>query len=481
MNDRHYDSAVRCAKRVSFDNDEESFIKLCYSLEDKIANVVDTEIKNYEDYYIDRDMAIHDVQSSIYMYLRSDTFAHGKYESKFYHMCYNLLSGMAHDAVSDQMNMDGISDVEDYGSTVGFTPLSIDEIKEAELLDDIISQFQEVVTNPGRKRSKYKIGMCTFSKREMQVVALYLGFTPNGEMSYKQIGKRYKICGARVSQIYNKAIRKFNRAIHFLAHTEHYFVGSYVREDEVSAKEKIQSPGLNNDRRKSYTPIRNCIRTASLSNLNWIVNGSVFIIPDKYEYIQNFTGNLEIPDLEQFVNKTNCLCMEKDIDGVAYLSFRSSSTTQYHAYPIDEESFLKNTLCEVSYKVKRQVFIRAARDYLMSIVIYINKDGEYVWSFVPPYHIRFEVQRKGAYYSTRVVAYRIAGTFVGTLAGSFFDKDNDPNPYRSIVSMYGKAIIVSEETITVNPPDAHGDDEVWMKSAYDNMVEKVSLYQQVKE
>lgn len=474
-------SAIRCAERVAFENDGESFIKLCYSLEDKITTAVDEEINMCDHYYIDRDMAISDVKSSIYIYLRNDNIKNGKFSSKFYYMCNVHLPRMARDAISNQISMDGISDEVDYGGIIGFHPLSFDRINEAKLLNDIITRFQDAVS--GKKRSSYKIGMAKISQREMQVIALYLGFTSHGAMTYEQIGKRYNVTHTRISQIFNKGIRKLRSAVHFLAIYDNYFVGAYISENTIAKEEP--TPVKNNKRKKiiihnqtyHVRPI-NADYNPELFVIKRFENRSTFVLPEKYEWIENFTGNLELPDLDMFIRDTSGLELEME-NNKRYLSFRGKGT-QFHSYTIDKESFLKNELSEVSYTITRQVFIRSTRDDTMSIVIYINANGKFVWSFVPPYHIRFEVQKKDTeWYSTRVVAYKLSGTFVRSIM-SFFDRNVEPNPYRSIIATYGNIILVSDETLTKNPPDPRGADEEWMRSMYEYMVNQVAVYQQRK-
>ena len=471
------------ARDVVFENNEESFIKMCYMMNNKITDAICNEIENLNCtvQYIDKDMAISDVQSSIYIALRTNKdFKNDNIKRKFYYMIRRELRNMAHDAVSNQLCMDGISEVADYGDTIGFNPLSIDEIEERRFISDLVMRFQDAVLG---NDNKYKIGLSTLRPREMQALAYNLGFMECGELSYTQIGHKFNRSRETVRQIAHKGLRKLRGAVSYLAKYKWYFVGTYI--DEPSYRKNDQP--RRNDRDQKITQditvsphLYFKSRSETVIDISpvdaWDDNCSIFRVPDKCKTIYEFTGDNKLPSIDDYDGIDIINDVDEFGNATRYVLF---DTSKFFAYHVTFNSVRYNSLHRDPRRSKRAVFIRSIKDDAMSLVFYTDKTGQFLMTYVPPYHIRFEVQKIEDMYSVRTVAYQLSGTYIKSHhPNDFFDRYNDPNPYRSIVKMYGKILFISDEVIIKNPPDYSGKDEHWMRPMYDLMVDKVIDYQQ---
>ena len=471
------------ARDVVFENNEESFIKMCYMMNNKITYAKCNEIENFNCtvQYIDIDIAISDVQSSIYIALRTNKdFKNDNIKRKFYYMIRRELRNMAHDAVSNQLCMDGISEVADYGDTIGFNPLSIDEIEERRFISDLVMRFQDAVLG---NDNKYKIGLSTLRPREMQALAYNLGFMECGELSYTQIGHKFNRSRETVRQIAHKGLRKLRGAVSYLAKYKWYFVGTYI--DEPSYRKNDQP--RRNDRDQKITQditvsphLYFKSRSETVIDISpvdaWDDNCSIFRVPDKCKTIYEFTGDNKLPSIDDYDGIDIINDVDEFGNATRYVLF---DTSKFFAYHVTFNSVRYNSLHRDPRRSKRAVFIRSIKDDAMSLVFYTDKTGQFLMTYVPPYHIRFEVQKIEDMYSVRTVAYQLSGTYIKSHhPNDFFDRYNDPNPYRSIVKMYGKILFISDEVIIKNPPDYSGKDEHWMRPMYDLMVDKVIDYQQ---
>ena len=319
------------ARDVVFENNEESFIKMCYMMNNKITDVICNEIENLNCtvQYIDIDMAISDVQSSIYIALRTNKdFKNDIIKRKFYYMIRRELRNMARDAVSNQLCMDGISEVADYGDTIGFDPLSIDEIEERKFVSDLVIRFQDAVFG---NDDIYKIGLSTLRPREMQVLAYNLGFMECGELSYTQIGHKFNRSREAIRQIAHKGLRKLRGAVSYFAKYKWYFVGTYIDEPQYHKNDR---PHRNDGDRKvvqditvSPHPYFN-FRSETVIDISpvdaWDDNCSIFRVPDKCKTIYEFTGDNKLPPIDDYDGIDIINDVDKFGEATKYVRFDTS-------------------------------------------------------------------------------------------------------------------------------------------------------------
>ena len=354
------------ARDVVFENNEESFIKMCYMMNNKITDAICNEIENLNCtvQYIDIDMAISDVQSSIYIALRTNKdFKNDNIKRKFYYMIRRELRNMAHDAVSNQLCMDGISEVADYGDTIGFNPLSIDEIEERRFISDLVMRFQDAVLG---NDNKYKIGLSTLRPREMQALAYNLGFMECGELSYTQIGHKFNRSRETVRQIAHKGLRKLRGAVSYLAKYKWYFVGTYI--DEPSYRKNDQP--RRNDRDQKITQditvsphLYFKSRSETVIDISpvdaWDDNCSIFRVPDKCKTIYEFTGDNKLPSIDDYDGIDIINDVDEFGNATRYVLF---DTSKFFAYHVTFNSVRYNSLHRDPRRSKRAVFIRSIKD-----------------------------------------------------------------------------------------------------------------------
>lgn len=141
----------------------------------------------------------------------------------------------------------------------------------------------------------------------------------------------------------------------------------------------------------------------------WDDNCSIFRVPDKCKTIYEFTGDNKLPPIDDYDGIDIINDVDKFGEATKYVRF---DTSKFFAYHITFNSVLHSSLRYDPRRSKRAVFIRSIKDDAMSLVFYTDKTGQFLMTYVPPYHIRFEVQKIEDMYSVRTVAYQLSGMYI---------------------------------------------------------------------